>query len=244
MNHWQHYHWDFPWKLLKWITMDPCHWELWPSIKNNGKYENNCFTGSWDMSNYVFPASDDLVPKVKGQGKVWPHGINVSCDWIYKCTIEPLEWIHYWNNWHWTLSFSWIWSYWITLGEYKMADISKTRKIWETWMAVLHSSLRPRHFGVPQDMVWKCFTLTYFLTPTDLWPWRSNWGQKVILRIGSSKSICIQNMKTIASLVPEICQIMCFWLTWWAYGITSRPSVRPSSVVVVRSSSSPMVAQI
>ena len=39
----------------------------------------------------MFPASGDLVSKVKGQGEVWPHGINVSCEWIYKCTVEPLE---------------------------------------------------------------------------------------------------------------------------------------------------------
>ena len=130
------------------------------------------------------------------------HGINASCDWIYWFTIEQLEWIQYWNNWHWT--FSWIWPHWITLRKYKIADISKTQRIGEPWMTALHSTLHSRHFGAPQAMVWKCLTLTYFLTFIDLWPWRSNWGQKVILRIGSSKSIFIPNMKTIASLVPKI----------------------------------------
>ena len=47
------------------------------------KYENNCLTGSWDMPNYVFSTSGDLVSKVKGQGQLWPHGINGSCDRIY-----------------------------------------------------------------------------------------------------------------------------------------------------------------
>ena len=81
----------------------------------------------------------------------------------------------------------------------------------EEKIAVLHSTFHSCHFLVPQAMVWKSFTLTYFLIPTDLWLWRSNWGQKVIFRIGSSKSICILNMKTIASLVPEICQIIIFF---------------------------------
>ena len=53
-----------------------------------------------------------------------------------RATIEPLEWIHYWYKWHWTLSFSWIWSYWLTLGKNKMANISKTRKIFETALTV------------------------------------------------------------------------------------------------------------
>ena len=68
------------------------------------KYESNCFTGSWDMPNYVFWTSGDLVSKVKGQ--LWPHSINGSCVRIYQCTNEPLKWVHCWNNWHWTLSFS------------------------------------------------------------------------------------------------------------------------------------------
>ena len=88
------------------------------------KYEDDCFTGSWDMSNYVFLTSGDLVSKVKGQGQIWRNGISVLSSLIYQCTTEPLEWILYWNNWHWTLSFSWIWPHWITLWKYKMADIS------------------------------------------------------------------------------------------------------------------------
>ena len=148
------------------------------------KYENNSSTGSWDMPKYVFSAIGDLVSEVKGQ--IWHYDIIGTSYPICKYKRESVKWIHCWNNWHWTLSFSWIWPYWITLGKYKMADISKTRKIWETWMTVLHSALDSRHFGVPQAMVWKGFTLTYFLTPTDLWPQRSNWGQKVICSFGLS----------------------------------------------------------
>ena len=99
---------------------------IWPEVSRSGccntplmhtKYENNCFTGSWDMPNYVFFTFGDLVSKVKGQCQFWPHDMNASCDCIYWSTIEPLEWIQYWNNWHWTLSISWIWPHWITCGK-------------------------------------------------------------------------------------------------------------------------------
>ena len=40
------------------------------------KYENNCFTGSWDMLNYVFSSSGDLVSKIKSQGQCWLHSMN------------------------------------------------------------------------------------------------------------------------------------------------------------------------
>ena len=93
------------------------------------KYENNSSTGSWDMSKYVFSAIGDLVSEVKGQGQFWHHDIIDTSYLISEYQRESVKWIHCWNNWHWTLSFSWIWPYWITLGKYKMADISKTRKI-------------------------------------------------------------------------------------------------------------------
>ena len=135
---------------------------------------DNITTGHWD-----FPWK---INEIDNNGSGWIH-VTENNDLPWKIMEK---WIHCWNNWHWTLSFSWIWPYWITLEKYKMADISKTRKLWETRMAVLHSALHSHQFGVPQAMVWKCFNLTYFLALTDFLPSRSNWGQKVILGIGSS----------------------------------------------------------
>ena len=88
------------------------------------KYENNSSTGSWDIPKYVFSTIGDLVSKVKGQGKFWHRDIIDTSYLICEYKREPVKWIHCWNNWHWTLSFLWIWPYWITLGKYKMADIS------------------------------------------------------------------------------------------------------------------------
>ena len=100
------------------------------------KYENNSSTGSWDMPKYVFSTIGDLVSEVKGQGKFWHHDIIDTSNLISEYQRESVKWIHCWNNWDWTLSFSWIWPYRNTLGKYKMVDISKTRKIWETTLTV------------------------------------------------------------------------------------------------------------
>ena len=91
----------------------------------------------------------------------WEHWPSMERN-TSEMDIIAYTWIHCWNNWHWTLSFSWIWSYWISLGKCKMADISKSRNIWETWKTVLHSTLHSRHFGVPQAMfknvlLWRTF---------------------------------------------------------------------------------------
>ena len=80
-------------------------------------------------------------------------------------------------------------------------------------MTVLPSAPHSCHFGVPQAMVWKCFTLTYFLTSNDLWPWRSNWGQKV----GQSKTFSNHGLwRTKMTGMKSRMQNCHSWLSNWS----------------------------
>ena len=117
---------------------------------------------------------------------MFPPMFSYSCDWISKCNIEPLEWVHYWNKWHWTLPFFMDLALLNNIGKIQNGQYLRNEENLRDMngSSAFYSSFPS--FWCATSHCLKILTLTYLLTPTNLWPWRSNWGQKVKLWIGST----------------------------------------------------------